>query len=313
MAKLRADLASAGLLAALALVTLAFGADYWLLATRIAIMMLFALSVDLLVGVAGIITLGHALFFGLGAYTVGVASIGWGIDEPVTGIALAGLISAIAGLATGALVLRARGLGQLMLTLAFAALAYEAANRAKSWTGGADGLQGVVIAPLLGRFEFDIFGFTPFVYALVVLATVMALAVMILHSPFGRSLAGIRENPTRMAAVGAPVKARLLAIYTVAASMAGVAGALLAQTSAFVGLDSLEFGLSGEGLVMVALGGAGRLWGALVGALVLTLVKDRFSALDPAYWYLWVGLLLGAIVLFAPKGLVGLLDRGPRS
>lgn len=309
MGRTGGDLAIAVLLGLGALATLLFGEAYWLLGSQVAITMIFALSVDLLVGFAGIVTLGHAVFFGLGAYTVGIASARLGWTEPLSGLLLAGVVAALLGGATGVLVLRTRGLGQLMLTMAFASMVYEIANRAKPVTGGADGLQGMVIAPVLGLFDFDIFGLTAFVYTLAVLLPVVALAVLMTRSPYGRSLVGIRENRVRMQAIGTNVQQRLLSIYVVSAALAGVAGALLAQTSQFVGLNVLHFSLSGEILIIVALGGAGRLWGALLGAVVFTLFKDRLSALDPAYWYFWLGLLLAVIVLFAPKGLIGLVDR----
>ena len=309
MGRSAGDLVIAILLLLGALATLLFGEAFWLLGSQVAITMIFALSVDLLVGFAGIVTLGHAVFFGLGAYTVGVASAHIGWTEPLSGLLLAAAVAALLGAATGVLVLRTRGLGQLMLTMAFASMVYEIANRAKPITGGADGLQGMVIAPILGLFDFDIFGFIAFVYTLAVLLLVVVFAVLMTRSPYGRSLVGIRENRVRMQAIGTGVQHRLLSIYIVSAALAGIAGALLAQTSQFVGLNVLHFSLSGEILIIVALGGAGRLWGALLGAVVFTLFKDRLSALDPAYWYFWLGLLLAAIVLFAPKGLIGLVDR----
>jgi branched-chain amino acid transport system permease protein len=271
--------------------------------------MIFALSVDLLVGFAGIVTLGHAVFFGLGAYAVGIAAAHFGWTEPLSTLVLAAVAAGLLGWLTGMLVLRTRGLGQLMLTMAFASMVYEIANRAKPVTGGADGLQGMVISPILGLFDFDIFGLTAFLYTLVILAVVVVLAVLMTRSPYGRSLVGIRENRVRMQAIGTDVRRRLLAIYVVSAALAGIAGAMLAQTTQFVGLNVLHFGLSGEVLIIVALGGAGRLWGALLGAVVFSLFKDRLSALAPAYWYFWLGLMLAVIVLFAPKGLIGLIDR----
>lgn len=304
-----ADRTIAVFLGCVGLATLLVGSDYWLLGSHVAITMIFALSVDLLVGFAGIVTLGHAVFFGLGAYTAGIASARFGWTEPLSGLLLAGAAAALLGAGTGVLVLRTRGLGQLMLTMAFASLVYEIANRAKTVTGGADGLEGVVVAPILGLFDFDIFGLTAFVYTLAVLGLVVGSAVLMTQSPYGRSLVGIRENRVRMQAIGTGVTRRLLSIYVVSAALAGIAGALLAQTSQFVGLNVLHFGLSGEVLIIVALGGAGRLWGALLGALVFAVFKDRLSTLDPAYWYFWLGLLLAVIVLFAPKGLVGLIDR----
>ncbi len=303
-----ADRMAVVLLVVLAAAVLAFGSDYWVLASQIAIFMLFAVSVDLLVGFAGIVTLGHAVFFGLGAYGFGLASLRLGWSEPLSGLLIGGLAAAVLAFATSLLVLRTRGLGQLMLTMAFAALMLEVANSLKSLTGGDDGLQNIVVAPILGRFEFDLYGRVAYIYAVAVLAGAMALIAAIIASPYGRSLVGIRENRTRMMAIGTNVTQRLQSAYVLSAFVAGIAGACLAQTTQFVGLNTLHFQSSGEALVMLALGGPGRLWGAALGAVMFMVLKDRLSTMEPAYWYFWLGLILTLTVLFAPRGLMGLLD-----
>lgn len=282
--------------------------EYLPLGAQVLIMVLFALSLDLALGYAGIVTLGHAAFFGTGAYVAGILAVrGWA--EPISGLAAAGAVAGALGLVTGFVVLRTRGLTLLMLTLVVAALLFETANKAGSLTGGADGLQGITMWPVLGAFRFDLFGRTAFLYALAVLFVGWMVARWLVHSPFGRSLEGIRENTARMHAVGAPVLWRLIAVYAIAAAMAGIAGAVLAQTTQFVSLSALSFELSGGVLIMLILGGTGRLYGAFVGAPLYMLAQDTIARQDPVYWLFWIGLMLIAAVLFARRGILGLVSR----
>ena len=213
--------------------------DKHLLLTEIAILGLFAVSLDLIIGYAGIVSLGHGAFFGLGAYTAGLVSIHL-TGEPLTGLLLGGIAAGVVGLATAPLLLlRASDLTRLMVTLGIAMLLYEAANKAAWLTGGADGLQGVWIDPIFGRYEFDLMGTTAYAYCLVVTFLLFLLARRIVTSPYGLSLRAIRDNPLRSATIGIPVGRRLIAIYTLSAFMAGIAGALLTQTTTFVSLDVL--------------------------------------------------------------------------
>lgn len=281
---------------------------YLVLASQIFIAALFALSLDLILGYAGIVSLGHAAFFGVGAYTAGLlARHGWG--DPVSGLLAAGALSALVGWAVSFLVVRGQDLTRLMVTLGIGLLFYEAANKAAFITGGVDGLSGVAMGKVLGLFAFDLEGRTAFWYSLAVLALVFVFARRLVASPFGLSLRAIREGGRRMPALGASVNARLVGIFTVAAGMAGVAGALLAQTTQFVGLDTLGFPRSAELLIMLVLGGTGRLYGALVGAAVFMLVQDTLAGINPVYWQFWIGLLLVVIVLFARGGVLGAVDR----
>jgi branched-chain amino acid transport system permease protein len=278
--------------------------DYLSLGSQIVINILFALSLDLILGYAGIVTLGHAAFFGAGAYTAGLlAAHGWG--EPLTGLAAAAAVSGAVGLGSGAVVLRTRGLTQLMLTLVIAEILSEAANKAGAVTGGADGLEGMSVWPVLGLFRFDLFGRTAYLYCLAVLLLGWLAARQIVHSPFGRSLTGIRENEARMHAIGSPVFRRRLTIYTISAAMAGIAGALLAQTTQFVALEVLSFGRSGQVLIMLILGGVGRLYGAFIGVPLYMILQDRFAQADPVYWNFWIGLGLVLVVVFSPGGVLG--------
>jgi branched-chain amino acid transport system permease protein len=269
---------------------------------------LFALSADLVLGYAGIVTLGQAAFFGTGGYTAGIlAAHGWG--EPVTGLLAAALAAAVVGLVSGFVILRTSGLTLLMQTLVVAALLSEAANKASAVTGGDDGLQGMQVWPLFGRFPFGIYGGTAFFYCLAVLFLAWFAVRRIVHSAFGRSLTGIRENVGRMHALGAPVIRRRLTAYTFAAALAGISGALVAQTAGFVGLDSLSLERSGTILIMLIIGGVGRLYGAFVGVPLYMIAQDRFSSIEPVYWYFWIGLLMVLLVTFARGGVLGLGDR----
>jgi branched-chain amino acid transport system permease protein len=281
---------------------------YLPLATQILATILFALSADLVLGYAGIVTLGQAAFFGTGAYTAGLlAAHGWG--EPVTGLFAAAAVAAVVGFLSGLIILRSTGLTLLMQTLVVAAMLQEAANKASAVTGGDDGLQGMQVWPLFGHFEFDLYGRTAFFYSLAVLLLCWLALRRIVHSPFGRSLTGIRENVGRMHAIGAPVTRRRLIAYTISAALAGVSGGLIAQTTSFVGLDSLGLERSGAVLIMLIIGGVGRLYGAFIGVPLYMVAQDRFSSIDPVYWYFWIGLLMVLLVTFARGGVLGLFDR----
>jgi len=281
---------------------------YLPLGAQILATILFALSADLVLGYAGIVTLGHAAFFGTGAYTAGIlAASGWG--EPISGLLAGALAAAVIGVVSGFIVLRSSGLTLLMQTLVVATLLHETANRASSITGGDDGLQGMQVWPIFGLFRFDLFGRTAYIYCLVVLFLCWWLARRIVHSPFGRSLTGIRENVLRMHAIGAPVMRRRLVIYTISAAFAGLAGALIAQTTEFVGLGFLSLDRSGTVLIMLIIGGVGRLYGAFIGVPLYMIAQDRFSEVAPVYWYFWIGLLMVLVVVFARGGIFGLVDR----
>jgi branched-chain amino acid transport system permease protein len=278
------------------------------LLSGIAIAALFALSLDILVGYAGVVTLGHAAFFGFGAYTAGIlAQQGWG--EPISGLLLAMLAAALLGAVTAPLVLRAGDLAGLMVTLGLSLMLYEAANKAAFVTGGADGLQGVEIWPVFGIWRFDLWGRTAYLYSLAVLFVLFLLAMLIVRSPFGLSLRGICGNARRSAALGVPVKRRLGAAYVIAAAYAGAAGALLAQTTQFASLDALSFQRSAEGLLMLVLGGLGSLYGALLGAAAFTLAHHALSEASPQFWQFWLGVALVALALAGRGGLVGLGRR----
>jgi branched-chain amino acid transport system permease protein len=278
--------------------------NYLVLASQIAITALFALSLDLILGYAGIVSLGHAAFFGFGAYTAGIISkYGWG--EPITGLFIAGFAAGLLGYVMSFIIARFRHLALIMITLGFGLLLLEAANSAGWLTGGADGLQGVRMWPLLGIFKFDLWGYTSYGYALIVLFLLFLVSRRLINSPFGLSLRGIRENVVRMRAIGAESRAHLQKIYTISAAIAGIAGALLTQTTETVSLGVLDFQRSADILVILILGGAGRLYGGLIGAIIFMVARDQFSGINPQYWYFPIGVLLIAIVLFLPNGILG--------
>ena len=278
------------------------------LMSQIAITGLFALSLDLILGYAGIVSLGHAAFFGLGAYCAGLlAKYGWG--DPLLGLAAAMLLAAAAGFVTSFLVLRGADLTRLMVTLGVSLMLFEAANKMADFTGGVDGLQGVDIKPVLGLFPFDLYGKTAYIYCCVILFLLFWLARRIVHAPFGQSLRGIHQNVLRMPAIGTPVNARLVAVYTLGAAYAGAAGALLCQTTQFVSLDVMSFQRSAELLLILVLGGTGSLYGALLGAIVFMVAHHLLSDINPQYWQFWLGLLLVLVVLFARDEVMGGLQR----
>jgi branched-chain amino acid transport system permease protein len=278
--------------------------DYLVLASQIAITALFALSLDLILGFSGIISLGHAAYFGVGAYTAGLLSK-WGWGEPLSGLLIAALAAGILGYVTSFIIARFRHLALIMITLGLGLLLQEAANSASWLTGGFDGLQGIHTWPIFDKFGFDLYGYTAYSYSLGALFLIFLVARRIIHSPFGLALRGIRENGQRMPAIGAATRAHIRAIYTIAAIIAGIAGAILAQTTETVSLEVLGFPRSADVLVMLILGGTGRLYGGLVGAVVYMVARDQFSGLNPQYWYFWIGLLLIAVVMLVPNGILG--------
>ena len=278
--------------------------SYLVLASQIAITALFVLSLDLILGFCGIVSLGHAAYFGVGAYTAGLISkYGWG--EPVTGLIAAGIAAGLFGYLTSFIIARFRHLALIMITLGIGLVLQEAANSASWLTGGFDGLQGIHTWPLFGKIRFDLYGYSAYSYALAGLFLIFLVARRLIHSPFGLALRGIRENGLRMPAIGASVHGHIQTIYTIAAVIAGIAGALLAQTTETVSLEALGFQRSADVLVMLILGGTGRLYGGLIGAAVYMVARDQFSGINPQYWYFWIGLLLIGVVMLLPNGILG--------
>lgn len=280
--------------------------------TQVLIAIMFTLSLDLILGYAGIVTLGHAAFFGIGAYTVAILSarLGWG--EPISMLLLAAVFAGIAGLISGWFLLRYRGLTLLMLTLATAVLLQEFGNYRSDITGGYDGVPGMEIWKLLGVFENDLWGHNYYIYTAIVLFVVFVIVRHIIYSPFGQALVGIRENVRRMHAIGSPVHRRLVTAYTIAAAIAGMAGALFAESTSYTTLGVFDFDNSAKVMVMLILGGTGRLYGAFAGATIYMILEDEFSKAFPEYWQFGIGLVLVLAVLFARRGLLGLFEDAAR-
>ncbi len=274
-----------------------------LMINEIAIVALFAMSLDLILGYAGIVSLGHAAFFGFGAYTAALFAK-LVMPDPTAGLVVAIVLSGALGAVASVTILRGSDLTRLMVTLGTALLLLELANKLDWLTGGADGLQGVVMGPVLGLFEFDLYGRTAAWYSLAVMLVLFLLMRRLVHSPFGATLKAIRDNRLRAMAIGIPVVSRIAVIYTVAAAVAGAAGALLAQTTGFASLDVLAFDRSADVLLMLVIGGVGWLYGGIAGAIVFKLLQNWLSAVTPQYWMFWIGLILVLLVLVGRERLL---------
>lgn len=280
--------------------------QYLALGTTVLIMVILVLSFDLLLGFTGVLSLGHAVFFGLGAFTAGWLSLaGW--TEPVSAVVVGGIASAALAALVGPFLLRLTGLPLMMVTLALGVLVFEAAHKATTITGGDDGLAGIQFAPILGVFDWGLGGATAYLYALAWLCVIFVLVKRVVASPFGVMLQGVRENAARMRLIGNRVLPHLTLAYVISAAVAGMAGALFTQANAFVGLGVLAVDTSIDVLVMLVLGGIGGLHGALVGAPVYMLLKHFSSQWNPFYWMLIIGVLLIVVVLMGRGGLLGML------
>lgn len=285
--------------------------QYLALGTTVLIMVVLVMSFDLLLGFAGVLSLGHAVFFGLGAFTAGWLSLaGW--TEPVSAVLVAGIASAVLAALIGPFLLRLTGLPLMMVTLALGVLVFEAAHKATTITGGDDGLAGIQFAPILGVFEWGLGGATAYLYVLAWLCVIFVLLKRVVASPFGVLLQGVRENAARMRLIGNRVLPHLTLAYVISGAVAGMAGALFTQANAFVGLGVLAVDTSVDVLVMLVLGGIGGLHGALVGAPVYMLLKHFSSQWNPFYWMLIIGVLLIVVVLMGRGGLLGMLTSALR-
>ena len=274
-----------------------------LIINEIAIVALFALSLDLILGYTGIVSLGHAAFFGMGAYSAALFAK-LVMPDPLVGLLFGVATATVLGFMCSVTILRGTDLTRLMVTLGVGLILMEIANKLDWLTGGADGLQGVVMGPLLGRFEFDLSGRTAAWYSLTVLLLLFVLARRFVQSPFGATLKAIRDNRLRAMAIGIPVNRHLVVVYTVAAALAGAAGALLAQTSGFASLDVFEFHRSADVMLILVIGGVGWLYGGVAGAIVFKLMQDAISSITPQYWTFWIGLFLVVLVLVGRERLI---------
>ncbi|MDB5519334.1 MAG: branched-chain amino acid transporter permease [Tardiphaga sp.] len=270
--------------------------------TRLISIALLVLSLDLVTGYCGVATLGQAALFGVSAYVVGNACLA-GIADPIVLLFVGIIAGTLVGLVSGALITRFRGLPQLVISIAIGQLVGALSNKLSFLTGGSDGLSGIVPGRVFGTFAFDMYSRTAYVFSAVVLGIVFALLIRFVRSPFGLLCRGIKDDDLRARMIGASVYPRLVIMYGVSGAVAGVGGALTAITTGVVGLDSVGFERSAEALVMLVLGGAGSLWGALTGAVLFQIFEHIVSATNPFHWMTMVGLLLVVIVVFAPRGL----------
>jgi branched-chain amino acid transport system permease protein len=284
--------------------------NYLAFGTQLLITILFALSLDLVLGYAGIVTLGHAAFFGAGAYTVGILAQHFGWNEPLSGLVAAALVAAAIGAVSGFVLLRTQGLTLLMLTLCTMTLLEQAANMGAQWTGGFDGMPGLSFKKILGVFAFDVLYFkTQYLYALSVLFVCFLVVRRLVYSSFGQSLTGVRENLLRMHAVGAPVQMRLVLAYTISAALAGVAGGLFAQATGYVNLAALGLERAAGVLIVLILGGFGRMYGAFVGAIAYLVLEHVLAKAYPTTWQLAIGVTLIVVALYARNGILGLVEK----
>lgn len=277
-------------------------------ATQVLVMSLLAMSLGLILGFAGIVTLGHAAFFGVGAYTTSLVSLA-GYHEAISATVLGGLAAALVAAVVGPLVLSLSGLSLMVMTLAIGAVLFEAANKTAWLTGGENGLGGVVFRPVVGLFKWSVYGQTAYLYTLAWLFVLFVLMRTVVASPLGLALQGVKQNPVRMRLIGAPVTRHLVGVYALSAFMAGVAGALSAQTTGFVGLDVLSTDLSINVLVMLILGGVGNIYGGLVGGALYMILRQLASTFNPYHWMFAIGLLLIAVVLLGQNGVLGVLEQ----
>lgn len=274
-----------------------------LIINEIAIVALFAISLDLILGYTGIVSLGHAAFLGFGAYTAALFAKHV-MPDPLLGLAVAIAAATALGALCSLTIMRGSDLTRLMVTLGMAAILTELANKMDWLSGGSDGLQGVVMGPLLGKFEFDLSGKTAAWYSLSMLLALFLLARRLIHSPFGATLKAVRDNRLRAMAIGIPVSSRLAIAYTIAAGVAGAAGALMAQTTGFASLDVFALERSADVMLMLVIGGVGWLYGGVLGAVVFKLLHDVVSAITPQYWTFWIGLFLVVLVLVGREKLL---------
>lgn len=293
-----------------ALAIVALGAVGWFLfpddlafLTRLIGISFLVLSLDLVTGYCGIATLGHAALFGTAAYAAGIACVR-GVTDPIALLGIGLVAGCLMGLISGALIARFRGLPQLVLSIAVGQLVAALANKLQWLTGGSDGLSGIAPGKVFGVFNFDMYSRTAFLFSLGILVVVFVALTRFVRSPFGLLCRGIKDDDLRARMIGVAIYPRLVIMYGVSGAVAGIGGALTAISTGVVGLDSVSFERSAEVLVMLVLGGAGHLWGALAGALIIQIFEHIVAAANPFHWMTLVGLLLILIVVFAPKGLV---------
>jgi branched-chain amino acid transport system permease protein len=293
-------------------------APYWMaplggytaLATRVLVLGLAAMSLNFLLGFTGVLSFGHAAWFGLGAYGAGFTLKYLALSTPlavVAGMLLGGLCGAILGL----LLVRRRGVYFAMVTIAFGQVFYYIAFQWSSVTGGDDGLRGFARQPIdFGAFRLDILSNANAFYYFVLLCFALAVGAMgfILRSPFGRTMIAIRENERRARFLGIPIERHIWIAFTLSCFFMGIAGALYALTNNFADPRGLHYSQSGDFVMMAVMGGMRSFWGPLLGATVFVVLQDYLSSVT-VNWMSFVGLLFVLVVLFFPRGLLGFFQR----
>jgi branched-chain amino acid transport system permease protein len=285
-----------------------FVGGYTALGTRVLVLGLAAMSVNFLLGFTGVLSFGHAAYFGLGAYGAGFCLKFLAPSTPLS-LLCGMLLGGIAGALLGALIVRRRGVYFAMVTIAFGQVFYYIAFRWSSVTGGDDGLRGFSRQPIdLGLFSVDILSNATYFYYFVLLCFALITAVMafILRSPFGRTMIAIRENERRARFLGIPVERHIWIAFTLSCFFMGFAGALYALTNNFADPRGLHYSQSGDFVMMAVMGGMRTFWGPLLGAAVFVVLQDYLSSIT-INWMSFVGMLFVAVVLLFPRGLLGVL------
>ena len=293
-------------------------APYWMpplggytaLGTRVLVLGLAAMSVNFLLGFTGVLSFGHAAYFGLGAYGAGLALKFLAPSTPLS-LICGMLVGGIAGAILGALIVRRRGVYFAMVTIAFGQVFYYIAFQWSSVTGGDDGLRGFSRQPLhFGAFSIDILSNAENFYYFVLFCFALVAAVMgfVLRSPFGRTMIAIRENERRARFLGIPVERHIWIAFTLSCVFIGFAGALYALLNNFADPKGLHYSQSGDFVIMAVMGGMRSFWGPLLGAAVFVILQDYLSSIT-VNWMSFIGLLFVFVVLFFPRGLLGAIRR----
>jgi len=310
----RKRIALGAALALLALFPLAGAGFYTELVTKVMILAIFALSLDLLVGYTGLVSFGHAAFYGIGAYTLGLLAPKYEAANLWLTLPAAMLAAGVAALTVGVFVVRVKGIYFIMVTLAFAQMFYFVFHDTK-FGRGSDGISMNFkpVAAIGGFTPFDLANVTHVYYfVLVLLLAVFVFLRVVLRSPFGRALMGIRSNEHRMRSLGFPVYRYKLASFTLAGALAGLAGYLSTLQFGFVNPELLSWHQSGNVLLMLILGGVGSLYGAVVGAFAFVALTEIFQALT-RHWQLLLGAAIILLVIFLPGGLASITGRFRRT
>lgn len=294
-----------GILLLAALPTFGLPPYYVSLFTQVFILGIAAAALDLLVGQTGVVSFAHASFFGVGAYTVAILCTRYGINGYILTLTAAAAMAAAVAALFGLVALRAEGVGFLIITLALNQIVWGLAYQWVAVTGGENGITGF-FRPAIGPFDTNNASY--YRYALAAMLVSMAVMWVVSHSPFGLVLLGIRERPRRMRALGYNIWAYQYAAFLIAALFAGLAGGLFAYYNAFASPADLALPLSTQMLIMVILGGAGTLFGPLLGAAILIFLSNTFSSLTER-WPTILGIVYVAIVMYAPEGLLGIAQK----